>query len=139
MKIVRIWSFSCPYFPAFGLNTERHGVSLRIQSECGKIRTRKTPTTETFYTVIVLFMSQRHSKRTNQNVFKKRQIYEYSLRQVIKKKRKKRKINLLTRIHYVYICIHYEYICIHIYIYKYIYIYIYIYIYNIICNIYIHI
>ena len=28
------------YFPAFGLNTERYEVSLRIQSECGKIRTR---------------------------------------------------------------------------------------------------
>ena len=33
--------FSGPYFPAFGLNTERHEVSLRIQSECGKIQTRK--------------------------------------------------------------------------------------------------
>ena len=33
--------FSDPYFPAFGLNTERYFVSLRIQSECGKIRTRK--------------------------------------------------------------------------------------------------
>ena len=37
LKIVRIRSFSGPYFPAFGLNTERHGVYLRIQSECGKI------------------------------------------------------------------------------------------------------
>ena len=34
--------FSGLYFPAFGLNTERYFVSLRIQSECGKIRTRKT-------------------------------------------------------------------------------------------------
>ena len=33
--------FCGPYFPAFGLNTERYFVSLRIQSECGKIRTRK--------------------------------------------------------------------------------------------------
>ena len=33
--------FSGPYFPAFGLNTERYFVSLRIQSECRKIRTRK--------------------------------------------------------------------------------------------------
>ena len=33
--------FSGQYFPAFGLNTERYEVSLRIQSECGKIRTRK--------------------------------------------------------------------------------------------------
>ena len=36
MKSVCIWSFSGPYFPAFGLSTERYGVSLRIQSECGK-------------------------------------------------------------------------------------------------------
>ena len=33
--------FFGPYFPAFGLNTERYGVSPRIQYECGKIRTRK--------------------------------------------------------------------------------------------------
>ena len=33
--------FSGPYFPVFGLNTKRYSVSLRIQSECGKIRTRK--------------------------------------------------------------------------------------------------
>ena len=33
--------FSGPYFPAFGLNTERYFVSLRTLSECGKIRTRQ--------------------------------------------------------------------------------------------------
>ena len=33
--------FSGPYFPAFGLNTERYELSLRIRSKCGKIRTRK--------------------------------------------------------------------------------------------------
>ena len=33
--------FSGPYFLAFGLNTERYSVSPRIQSECGKTRTRK--------------------------------------------------------------------------------------------------
>ena len=36
--------FSCPYFPTFGLNTERYGVrirEIRIQSKCRKIRTRK--------------------------------------------------------------------------------------------------
>ena len=33
--------FSGPYFHAFGLNTERYGVPLRIQSECGKIGTGK--------------------------------------------------------------------------------------------------
>ena len=40
VRSVRIRSFSGPYFPAFGL-TERYGVSLRIQFECGKIRTDK--------------------------------------------------------------------------------------------------
>ena len=36
VKIVRIPSFSSPYFPAFGLNTEMNYVNLRIQSEYGK-------------------------------------------------------------------------------------------------------
>ena len=41
VKGVQIRSFSSPYFPAFGLNTERYGISLRIQSKCGKKGTRK--------------------------------------------------------------------------------------------------
>ena len=45
VKSVRIWS---PHFPAFGLNTETYFVNLRIQSECGKMRTRKTSDTETY-------------------------------------------------------------------------------------------
>ena len=32
-----------PHFPAFGLNTERYGVSLRIQSECRKMREKCRP------------------------------------------------------------------------------------------------
>ena len=51
VKSVRIRSYSGLYFPAFGLNRERYRVSLRIQSECGKLRTRITPNTGTFYTV----------------------------------------------------------------------------------------
>ena len=50
VKIVRIRSFSGPHFPAFGLNTERYGLFLLIQSECVKTRTRKTPNTDTFHT-----------------------------------------------------------------------------------------
>ena len=42
-------SFPGLYFTAFRLNTD--SVSLRIQSECTKIRTRKTPNIDTFYTV----------------------------------------------------------------------------------------
>ena len=53
MKKVRIWSFSGPYFPELRLNTERYSVTLRIQSECGKIRTRKTPNTDTFLAVYI--------------------------------------------------------------------------------------
>ena len=48
VKSVRICSYSGTYFPIFGLNTERYGVCLCIHSECGKIRTRITPNTDTF-------------------------------------------------------------------------------------------
>ena len=57
VKSVRIWSYSGPYFPAFGLNTERCSVSLRIQSECGKMRTGITPNTDIFYAVNFTFLS----------------------------------------------------------------------------------
>ena len=49
VKSVCIRSYSGPHFPALGMNTERCSVSLQIQSECGKIRTRITPNTDTFY------------------------------------------------------------------------------------------
>ena len=45
MKSVRIRSYSDPHFPAFGL------VYLRIQSNCGKMRARITPNTDTFHAV----------------------------------------------------------------------------------------
>ena len=51
VKSVRIRSYSGPHFPTFGLNTERYSVSLRIQSKCGKMRTRITPNTDTFHAV----------------------------------------------------------------------------------------
>ena len=40
-KVSKYGVFSGPYYPAFGLNMKRYFVSLRIQSECAKIRTRK--------------------------------------------------------------------------------------------------
>ena len=49
VKSICIRSFSGLHFPAFGLNTE----SIRIQSECGKIRTRKTSNTGTFHVVLL--------------------------------------------------------------------------------------
>ena len=51
VKSVRIRSFSGPYFLAFRLNTETYGLSFRIQSKWGKIRTRKSPNTDTFQAV----------------------------------------------------------------------------------------
>ena len=51
VKRVRIRGYSGPYFPAFGINTKKCFLSLRIQSECGKIRTRITLNTDTFYAV----------------------------------------------------------------------------------------
>ena len=54
-----LWLYEkCPYFEFFWsvfsrirLNTERYGVPLLIQSKCEKIRTRKTPNTDTIHTV----------------------------------------------------------------------------------------
>ena len=54
VKNVRIRSYSGPHFSAFGPNTERYSVSLRIQSGCGKMRTRITPKTDTIYAVFSL-------------------------------------------------------------------------------------
>ena len=53
VKSVRIRSYSDTLFATFILNTERYSVSLRIQSECGKIRIRITANTDNFYAVII--------------------------------------------------------------------------------------
>ena len=52
-KSVCIRSYSGQHFPAFGLNLERYEVSLRIQSECEKMRTRITQNTDSFYAVFL--------------------------------------------------------------------------------------
>ena len=49
VKSVRIQSYSGPCFPTLRLSTGRYFVSLRIQSECWKIRIRITPNTDPFY------------------------------------------------------------------------------------------
>ena len=66
---VRIRSFSGPYFPAFRLDTKRYSVSFRIQSKWGKIRTIKTPNTDTFHAV-ELIESVRDFQRRIQNPIK---------------------------------------------------------------------
>ena len=68
VKSLRIRNFSDPNFPAFGLNTERYGVSLRIQSECGKIRTRKTPNTDTFYAALKFAIHNKSQARYHRRV-----------------------------------------------------------------------
>ena len=60
MKSVRIQSLSCSYFSAFGLNTERYGVSVCIQSKCGNKRSRKTPNTDTSYADFFSWMNAVH-------------------------------------------------------------------------------
>ena len=55
-KEALIRSFSRPYFPAYGLNTEIYLVNLLIQSKCGKIRSRKTPNLEAFHAVIAAYL-----------------------------------------------------------------------------------
>ena len=56
LQSVRTWSFSGPYLHAVRLNGERYGGSLRIQSECGKIRTIKFPNADTFHAVVTTFI-----------------------------------------------------------------------------------
>ena len=43
-----------PYLSAFSPDVGKSSVSLRIRSKCGKIRTRKSPNTDTFRTVRII-------------------------------------------------------------------------------------
>ena len=65
VKTVHIWSFSGLHFPEFGLNTEVYFVNLRIQSECGKIRTIKTLNMDTFHAVCVTYKSMQSHQFTD--------------------------------------------------------------------------
>ena len=76
VKSVHNRSYSGPHFPALGLNTERYSLSLHIQSECGKMRTRITLNMDTFYAVILCrtaFLKNIHfQKQFNESVLQKR-------------------------------------------------------------------
>ena len=63
-----IWKFT--YFPAFGLNTEIYSVNLHIQSECGKIRTRKTPNTVPFHRGKLLYKTWSHPANVDRFIFR---------------------------------------------------------------------
>ena len=79
MRNVRTRSFSGLYFPAFGLNIEIYGVfSIHIQSECGKIQTRKTPNIDIFtqWKLFVIYLS--FSEDHTQTIFpKKKRRFKY--------------------------------------------------------------
>ena len=67
VKSIRIRSFSGPYFSTFGLNTDIYPVNLCIQSELGKIRTRKTPNTDTLDVVSFFVKFPKLTKKFNWN------------------------------------------------------------------------
>ena len=75
-KVAKYGVFSGPYFSAFGLITERYSVPLRIQSEYGKIRTRKT--FQIFMVLLTLntFIKQLlgYSCSTNEQAFQQLQV-----------------------------------------------------------------
>ena len=58
VKSLRIRSFFGPFFPAFGLNTERYSISDRFQSEYEKIRARKTLNTDFLHTVLKFIFTE---------------------------------------------------------------------------------
>ena len=66
-KVSKYGAFSGPYFPAFGLNTDRYGVSLRIQSECGKTRTRKNTVFGHFLRSVPTGLLQKRWPKTSKN------------------------------------------------------------------------
>ena len=53
VKSVRIWSYSGPHLPEFGLNTERYEVSLFIQPKGEKMQPRITPNKDIFHALLV--------------------------------------------------------------------------------------
>ena len=60
-------SYSSLYFPAFGLNTEKYGVSLRIQSGREKMRNRITSNSDIFYAVYISIIVLQYKRESNGN------------------------------------------------------------------------
>ena len=56
MKSVYVLSFPGPYFPEFGLNTERYEGSLRIQSH-SENTDQKNPNTDIFHATVAFLRS----------------------------------------------------------------------------------
>ena len=72
VKGTHIRKFSGPYFSSFGLSAMRYVVSLCIQSEFEKIKTRKTPNMDTFQAVMWFILFEKclfHKRYMNSNTF----------------------------------------------------------------------
>ena len=86
LTVVRLRSSSGPHFSAFGLNTGRYEVSLRIQYKCRKIGTRITPKSVTFHAVKVAWLAlsiswlkvSEYPFKQNKNMLKKK-AYFYNI------------------------------------------------------------
>ena len=87
-KVSKYGVFSGPYFPAFGLNMERTGVSLRIQAESGKILTKKTPYLDTFHAVNKVHHQPFLNKLPNNLKLLKEQFYLSKLNELVMNKNK---------------------------------------------------
>ena len=60
---------SVPYFPAFGLNTERYFVYLSVFSlNAGKYGPEVTPFLDTFHAVFILTFNLKKEKQCKKNV-----------------------------------------------------------------------
>ena len=57
LLLLTIIRYSGPHFPAFELKKEIYGESFRIQSKCGKMRTRITVNMDIFHAVLALHKS----------------------------------------------------------------------------------
>ena len=81
VKSDRIRRYSGLHFPAFGLNTEKYSVSLCIQTECGKIRTRITPNTDNFYplhiSMIEIYLLKQLTAKIRHLIFQKTSIGDF--------------------------------------------------------------
>ena len=79
VKSVRIRSFSGPYFPAFGLNTERYSVlcispySVRMRENTEQI----TPNTDTFHAVIISTTTKKGNYEALQNILQRLKVFTW--------------------------------------------------------------
>ena len=69
-KVLKHGVFFGLHFPASRLNTERYGVFLRIQSDCGKIRTRKNSVFGHFWRSVWTLILHHSDKRLDLNGYK---------------------------------------------------------------------